>query len=99
MSEITPETVRHLAGLSRIALTDEEVERFAGELDRIASAVSRVREVATPDIPATSHPIPMSGGLRVDVPGETLTAEQAVSGAPDHDGGRFRVSAILGEEQ
>lgn len=99
MSEITPETVRHLAGLSRIALTDEEVDRFAGELDRIADAVSRVREVATPEVPATSHPIPMSGGLRVDVPGETLTAEQAVSGAPDHDGGRFRVSAILGEEQ
>jgi len=99
MSEITPETVRHLAGLSRIALTDEEVERFAGELDRIASAVSRVREVATPDIPATSHPIPMSGGLRADEPGATLTAAEAVSGAPDHDGARFRVSAILGEEQ
>jgi len=37
--------------------------------------------------------------FRPDVVGETLTAEQALSGAPDHDGSRFRVSAILGEEQ
>jgi len=37
--------------------------------------------------------------FRPDVPGDTLTTEQALAGAPDHDGSRFRVSAILGEEQ
>jgi aspartyl-tRNA(Asn)/glutamyl-tRNA(Gln) amidotransferase subunit C len=58
-----------------------------------------VNEVAGPDVPATSHPIPLSNVYRDDVPGETLTVEQALAGAPDHDGSRFRVTAILGEEQ
>jgi aspartyl-tRNA(Asn)/glutamyl-tRNA(Gln) amidotransferase subunit C len=99
MSEITPEAVAHLASLARIALTEAEIEQLTGELSAIVDSVAKVQEVATPEVPATSHPIPLTGGLRADVPGATLPTEQALAGAPDHDGSRFRVTAILGEEQ
>lgn len=99
MSEITPETVAHLAMLSRIALTDDEIQKLTGELGAIVDSVEKVQRVATPDVAATSHPIALTGGMRVDEPGVTLTTEQALAGAPDHDGSRFRVTAILGEEQ
>ncbi len=99
VSEITPEVVRHLAGLARIALTEEEVARFTGELSHIVDAVAKVNEVATPDVPATSHPIPLANVFRPDVVGETLDRAAVLAGAPEHDGSRFRVSAILGEEQ
>jgi aspartyl-tRNA(Asn)/glutamyl-tRNA(Gln) amidotransferase subunit C len=99
MSEITPEHVAHLAVLARIALTDAEIETLTGELGAIVDSVAKVQEVATADVEATSHPIALTGGMRVDVPGQTLTTEQALAGAPDHDGSRFRVTAILGEEQ
>jgi aspartyl-tRNA(Asn)/glutamyl-tRNA(Gln) amidotransferase subunit C len=99
MSEITTEQVAHLANLARIALTESEITKLTGELSVIIDSVARVNEVASADVPATSHPIPLSNVFRPDVPGETLTTEQALSGAPDHDGTRFRVSAILGEEQ
>jgi len=99
MSEITPEVVTHLAHLARIALTDEEIARLTGELATIVDSVAKVSEVATPDVVATSHPIPLGTVMRADVPGQTLTADQALSGAPERDGDRFRVSAILGEEQ
>ena len=99
MSEITSDVVSHLAHLARIALTEEEIERLTGELGAIVDSVAKVSEVATPDIPATSHPIPLTNVYRDDVPGVTLTTEQALSGAPEHDGSRFQVSAILGEEQ
>ncbi|WP_213814962.1 Asp-tRNA(Asn)/Glu-tRNA(Gln) amidotransferase subunit GatC [Glaciihabitans sp. dw_435] len=99
MSEITTDVVAHLANLSRIALTPEEIETLAGELGAIVDNVAKVNEVATADVPATSHPVALSNVFRPDVPGETLTPEQALSGAPDHDGTRFKVSAILGEEQ
>lgn len=99
MSEITTDQVAHLASLARIALTSEEIAKLTGELGVIIDSVARVNEVASADVPATSHPIPLSNVFRPDVAGETLTAEQALSGAPDHDGSRFRVSAILGEEQ
>ncbi len=99
MSEITPDVVRHLAGLARIALTEHEIEKLTGELGTIVDSIAKVSEVAGEDVPATSHPIPLSNVYRPDIPGDTLTTEEALAGAPDHDGARFRVTAILGEEQ
>jgi aspartyl-tRNA(Asn)/glutamyl-tRNA(Gln) amidotransferase subunit C len=96
---ITAEQVTHLANLARIALTGEEIQKLTGELEVILESIAKVSEVATADVPATSHPIPMANVFRPDVVGATLSAEQALSGAPDRDGNRFRVSAILGEEQ
>jgi aspartyl-tRNA(Asn)/glutamyl-tRNA(Gln) amidotransferase subunit C len=99
MSEITPEVVSHLANLARIALSEEEIARLTGELGHIVDSVAKVGEVATPDVVATSHPIPLGTVMRADIPGATLTPDQALSGAPERDGDRFKVSAILGEEQ
>ncbi|GAA1773554.1 MULTISPECIES: Asp-tRNA(Asn)/Glu-tRNA(Gln) amidotransferase subunit GatC [Agromyces] len=99
MSEISAEQVAHLANLARIALTDEEIGHLTTELAQIMHAVEKVSEVATPDVPPTSHPIPMQNVYRDDVVGNTLTAEEALSGAPESDGSRFVVTAILGEEQ
>jgi aspartyl-tRNA(Asn)/glutamyl-tRNA(Gln) amidotransferase subunit C len=98
-SKLTPDVVRHLAGLSRIALTEDEVVRLTGELGIILASIDKVSEVATADVPGTSHPIPLTNVYRQDVPGVTLTNAEALAGAPDHDGTRFRVTAILGEEQ
>jgi aspartyl-tRNA(Asn)/glutamyl-tRNA(Gln) amidotransferase subunit C len=91
--------VAHLASLARIALSPNEIEKLTGELGIILESIAAVSEVATPDVPATSHPIRLTNVVRPDVVGETLTAEQALSGAPERDGDRFKVSAILGEEQ
>ncbi|MCU1506259.1 MAG: aspartyl-tRNA(Asn)/glutamyl-tRNA(Gln) amidotransferase subunit [Microbacteriaceae bacterium] len=99
MSEITNDQVSHLANLARIALTPEEIDKLTGELGVIIDSIAKVSEVATADVPATSHPIRLVNVFRPDVPGPTLTAEQALAGAPEHDGSRFKVSAILGEEQ
>jgi aspartyl-tRNA(Asn)/glutamyl-tRNA(Gln) amidotransferase subunit C len=99
MSEITREEVQHLAGLARIALTDDEVTSLTTELSAIVDAIATVREIAGDDVPATSHPVPLTNVLRDDVVGDTLSHPQTFAGAPSHDGERFRVSAILGEEQ
>ncbi|MFF8818183.1 MULTISPECIES: Asp-tRNA(Asn)/Glu-tRNA(Gln) amidotransferase subunit GatC [Leucobacter] len=98
-TEITADTVKHLAGLARIALTDAEVEGLTSELDSILANIAKVSEVATEDVPATSHPIPLSNVTRVDEVSDVLTREQALSNAPATADGMFRVSSILGEEQ
>jgi aspartyl-tRNA(Asn)/glutamyl-tRNA(Gln) amidotransferase subunit C len=98
-ASLTPEVVRHLAGLARIALTEDEIVKLTGELGIILASIDKVSEVATEDVPGTSHPIPLTNVYRADVPGSTLTTAQALAGAPDHDDSRFRVTAILGEEQ
>lgn len=98
MSDMTPETVRHLAELARIALSEDEISRLAGELSAIVDSVEAISRVAGNDVVPTSHPIPLGNVFRDDVVGQTLTTEQALAGAPDHDGSRFRVTAILGDE-
>ncbi len=100
MSDISEYRVRHLAGLARIDLTNDEVTHLTAELSKIVDVVATVSAVASDDVPATSHPIPLSNVYRDDVvTDDVLTTEQALSGAPEHDGSRFKVSAILGEEQ
>lgn len=91
--------MRHLGVLARIQLSDEEVERLTGQLDVIVDNIAKVSEVATPEVPATSHPIPLHNVFRPDVLGEMLSIEQVLQNAPDAADGRFRVTAILGEEQ
>lgn len=98
MPSIGRDDVARLADLARIQLTDDEISRLAGEFDAIMDAVASVSEVATADVPATSHPIPMTNVFRADEVTETLTQEQALSGAPDAEDGRFAVPQILGEE-
>ena len=98
MSEINREAVAHLARLAHIEMTDDELDKMAGELDVIVDSIKSVSEVAGEDIPATSHPIPRANVFREDVVGQTLTNEQALSGAPDNAEGRFKVPAILDEE-
>jgi len=99
VSEITPDLVRHLGVLARIRLSDDEVERLTGQLDVIVDNIAKVSQVATPDVAATSHPIALQNVFRPDEVGQTLTHEQALQNAPDAADGRFRVTAILGEEQ
>ncbi|MDU0346145.1 Asp-tRNA(Asn)/Glu-tRNA(Gln) amidotransferase subunit GatC [Microbacterium sp. NPDC089180] len=99
MSEITPDLVRHLGVLARIQLNDEEVQSLTGQLDAIVDNIAKVSEVATPDVAATSHPIPLENVFRPDVVQQQLTREQVLQNAPDQADGRFRVTAILGEEQ
>lgn len=85
--------------LARIQLSDDEVTQLTGQLDAIVDNIAKVSEVATPEVEPTSHPIAMHNVLREDVVGQTLTTAQALQNAPDADGDRFRVTAILGEEQ
>ena len=85
--------------LARIQLSDDEVTQLTGQLDAIVDNIAKVSEVATPDVVATSHPIAMSNVFRPDEVGEALTLEQTLQNAPDAADGRFRVTAILGEEQ
>ena len=85
--------------LARIQLSDEEVERLTGQLDVIVDNIAKVSAVATPDVAATSHPIPLENIFRPDEVGDLLTPAQVLQNAPDAADGRFRVTAILGEEQ
>ena len=98
MAAISRDEVAHLARLSRLAVTEQELDQFAGQLDVILQSVARVGEVAADDIPPTSHSVPLTNVYRDDVVTPCLSQDEALSGAPDAAEGRFRVPRILDEE-
>src|SRR3954464_3090020 len=109
MTAISRDDVAHLARLARIAMSDEELDHLAGQLDVILGAVARVQEVAAGDIPPTSHAVPMNNRFRPAQPGPSLGgdagpgpslgAAAALAAAPAAEDDRFRVPQILGEPQ
>jgi aspartyl-tRNA(Asn)/glutamyl-tRNA(Gln) amidotransferase subunit C len=98
MTSISRQDVEKLAGLARIELSETELDHMASELDVILGAVARVQEAAKADVPPTSHPLPMTNVFRKDEVKPSLTNEEALSGAPAKQEGRFQVPQILGEE-
>jgi aspartyl-tRNA(Asn)/glutamyl-tRNA(Gln) amidotransferase subunit C len=95
---ITRDEVAHLARLSRLALSEQELDHFAGQLDVIIAAVARVQEVAAEGIPPTTHALPMTNVFRDDVIVPPISAEAVLDQAPAADQGRFRVPRILAED-
>lgn len=98
MAAISREEVAHLAHLARLAVTEDELDLFAGQLDQILTSVARVGEVVAEDIPPTSHAVPLTNVMRPDEPRPSLDRDAALAGAPAAEQDRFRVPRILTEE-
>lgn len=95
---ISRDEVAGIARLARIAVSDEELDQLAGQLDTIVEAVSDVRAVDTEGVTPMSHPHSIDAGMRADVQRTTLTQQQALDQAPEVEDDRFMVPQILGEE-
>jgi aspartyl-tRNA(Asn)/glutamyl-tRNA(Gln) amidotransferase subunit C len=95
---ISRDEVAHLARLARLAVSDEELDVFAGQLDVILRAVARVGEAAGEDVPPTTHAVPITNVMRPDVVRPSLPRDVVLSQAPAAEEDRFRVPRILGEE-
>lgn len=97
MSEIDPKVVRYVADLARIALSDEEVERFTGQLSVVLDSVGKLREVDTEAIPPTASVLPLVNVMREDEVRPSLPLEDAMRNAPARDGDLFRVQTVIEE--
>ena len=95
---ITREEVAHLARLARLALSEEEIDHLAPQLDDILTAVARVQEVAAEGIPLTSHALALANVFRHDALVPSLDAEKALGQAPAVEQQRARVPRILAED-
>jgi len=95
---ITRDEVAHLARLARLALSDEELDHFAVQLDQIISAVARVQEVTAEGIPPTSHAVPLTNVFRPDELVPCLDPQAVLAAAPAVEEQRFRVPRILAED-
>jgi aspartyl-tRNA(Asn)/glutamyl-tRNA(Gln) amidotransferase subunit C len=97
-ARISRSDVAHLARLARLAVTEQELDMFAGQLDVILGAVARVSDVAAADIPPTSHAVPLTNVFRADEVRPSLPRADVLAGAPAVEDDKFRVPQILAEE-
>jgi aspartyl-tRNA(Asn)/glutamyl-tRNA(Gln) amidotransferase subunit C len=92
--EIGRDEVLHVAKLARLALTDDEVERFREQLSAILEAVGKVSELDLEGVPPTSHPLDLVNVLADDEARPSLTRDDALANAPDPEDGFFGVPAV-----
>jgi aspartyl-tRNA(Asn)/glutamyl-tRNA(Gln) amidotransferase subunit C len=85
------EQVLHVARLARLRLSDEEVERFGGELSKITDWIDKIGELDLEDVRPTSHVVEVENALRPDEPHESLAPDVALASAPQTAEGGFRV--------
>jgi aspartyl-tRNA(Asn)/glutamyl-tRNA(Gln) amidotransferase subunit C len=98
MPSLSHDEVAHLAMLSRLALTDAELDELGGQLEVILDAVARVSEVAAADVPPTTHAVPVVNVFRADEIRPSLPRDLVLSAAPAAEDGKFRVPRILEED-
>jgi aspartyl-tRNA(Asn)/glutamyl-tRNA(Gln) amidotransferase subunit C len=88
---IDRQQVLHVARLARLELSEEELERMAGELSGILEHVDRIAALDLDGVAPTSHVVELSNVLRADEPEPCLPRERALEQAPDPADGAFRV--------
>jgi aspartyl-tRNA(Asn)/glutamyl-tRNA(Gln) amidotransferase subunit C len=76
VSMISEEQVRHVAGLARLGLTEEEIGEMGGQLDAILDSIEKIRELDLSSTPPTANPLNLSNVLRPDEPRPELPARR-----------------------
>ncbi len=96
MSKITKQDVEHVARLARLALSEDEKTRYAGQLEAILGYIDQLNAVNTDNVPLTTHVLPMSNVWREDVSDQHLcNPEDLLKNAPEREGPFFKVKKII----
>lgn len=94
---ITEQDVRHVAKLSRLSLSDEQVHHFTEQLEAVLEYIGKLNELDVEGVEPMAHPLDITNALREDVPGEALSEDAALANAPARDGAFFKVPKVLGD--
>ncbi len=94
---ITRENVTYVAGLARLELTDDELQRFTTQLGAVLDHAADVEALDTAGVPPTAHPLPLVNVLRDDVVRPGLDRATVLAAAPSVEDDRFRVPPVLGD--
>lgn len=89
--------VAHVAHLARLSLTDEELDRYTGQLAQVLAHAADVAALDLSGVEPTAHPLPVVNVLRPDVPRPGLERAEVLAAAPEVEDDRFKVPRIVGE--
>ena len=93
--KLSREEVEHIADLSKVTLSEEEIAKYQGQLSAILEHFDRLQELETEDIPPTATVLPLRSVMRDDEARPPLDREKVLENAPEAEDGCFRVPAVL----
>ena len=94
---IDRETVKHVARLARLGMTEEEVDVFASQLSVILENIAKLQEVDVSGVSPTAHASRLSTIMRADIPQPSYPPEVLLANAPEQEANCLKVPAVLEE--
>ncbi len=95
MATLSRSDVEHVAHLARLGLSDRELTMLEGQLNHILDQYRVLSELDTTAIAPTAQTIELENILRDDVPGPSLTTDEALAGAPERQGDYVVVPVVV----
>lgn len=94
---IDRETVKHVAKLARLGMTEEEVDVFASQLSVILENIAKLQEVDVRGVSPTAHASRLNNIMRQDIPQPSYPPEVLLANAPEQEDNYLKVPAVLEE--
>jgi len=98
MTTIDNKTVKHIAALVRLGISEEEAEKFSGQFSSIIDYFNMLNEVETENVPPASDIANAENVLREDVVLPSMSHEEFIKNAPNSERGYVKVPTVLGDE-
>lgn len=92
-----PIDVRHIAGLARLELSEQECTLFQQQLEAILGHVESLAALDVSGIEPTSYPAPVYDVMREDLPADSLPREAVLANAPDQAQDQIRVPKVIAD--
>jgi len=92
---VSPQEVEHVARLARLALTDEEKDRFTRQLNDVLEYMRKLNELDTSGVEPTTHVLPVSNVMREDAARPPWPLEETLRNSPEEEDGQYRVPPVL----
>jgi aspartyl-tRNA(Asn)/glutamyl-tRNA(Gln) amidotransferase subunit C len=96
---LSPDEVRKVAKLARLALPEAELPAVADRLNRILGYIDQLQQVDTAGVEPMAHPLPLQNVFRDDEPAPSLTPDEALANAPKRAGNAFSVPAVFDTDE
>ena len=92
-----PIDVRHVAGLARLELSEQECDVFQKQLEAILGHVESLAALEVSGIGPASYPAPVYDVMREGLPGDSLPREAVLANAPDQAQDQIRVPKVIAD--
>lgn len=95
MKNITDEEVKHIAKLSALDLSAEQVKSMKTHLSAMLEYFETLDEIDVSSVPPTAHILDAVNMLRADIPTESMPTDELMKNAPESDGGAYVVPRVV----